>query len=164
MDTTIPLCSHRMWPLFTPLVTPPGPAQFPPQENCFENPSTTSPPSNPTYAPSTTISAFMSPDPAAAHPPTPANTLTLGDGTSAPITSKVEVESLPGTMYMAIGLNFFIELRSPEEVMTAAGDRVDFLTDKIERKQKDIDVVAVDVRAVLANLEEVGGEMRERGE
>ena len=65
---------------------------------------------------------------------------------------------------MAIGLNFFVELRSPEEVMTAAGDRVDFLTDKIERKQKDIDVVAVDVRAVLANLEEVGGEMRERGE
>ena len=113
------------------------------------------------------VAAFVAEDPGGLAGLEGENVLRVGGGRSVQVESVAEVTvdspAEGGKLYFSVGLDFYVELLTPLEVTTAASDRIDFLSGKIDRAQKDIDATAEDVKTVLKNLEDLGGEIGEKG-
>ena len=144
-------------------------AKFPFMEGCSAESDSAESGSKTTYTTPCTVAAFMASDPATL-PQATTNEIVLGDGQTVPVQSSIEVspvttsvtsKGIVAPMYVEVGLNFFVELQTPTEVATVAEDRIEFLTDCIDRVQEEVDTVSADVKAVIKNLEDIGGEIRE---
>jgi hypothetical protein len=151
-------------------------ASFPPIEGSSADDSVSE-----TYTTPCSVAAFMSSDPAAL-PLTPdGNELRMGDGQVMPVSSMIEVTPVTTSvadcgkatttssgagsgdsgMYVECGLNFFVQCVTPLETTTLAENRIDFLTDCIDRVQVDVEKVSDDIKVVIKNLEDIGGEIKE---
>ena len=63
-------------------------------------------------------------------------------------------------MFVEVGLNFFVQLKTPSEVSAVVTEKMALLDDMLERVEGDIVRVRGDVQTVLDNLEKIGGSVR----